>query len=845
MRQIKGFDKKYMKTMIPCFFYKEIVWDGAIRGYKPVLRTKILNTELEDIYRDNDYDNKYLYILEPSPSETDMVDPVRFAHDNANHWAAILNNHYKRSFDRGEMTPFDFLFYAVRRHLNIVALKNILQSGSEQGRQFFFNTIRYLGICLPIKTQQYLQNLFAAFNLQYTVQTLPFIENSNYKLLIDDKTNPDKLDIFQKVEILENYSCPRPDNQFQEILAWSKDISINLQSDYKPLVDFFCFFSRHFQNRLIRRYFYDVKQGRTNLSIDLLNQLANNPYKHFDRFRQCLYKSKPLVDISTELICDCIKTFISNKGSKLQDINGIVDLSLSQCDHSNPKVDFPGFEMQWLTFCNGGLLRNDNFKGFVCIQIEYEIDPDKFQPNNLEYTLEGILEQCDRQFSIEQVVHEDNSTPLKKRWIENRRIYRDEWKVYYNRQLVMLNFFLKEEKNLFDENNHSSPSQERQFYVMTPELFDLSLVQNKVKAAIGNKYIVNYKTSEDCLIRSFLKPKSIYLSYNKDSQLGYDFGVNVQDVITSMLDNTSELTKIAEGKYYAPYSGNLLQNIMYTTFYNGMSVNSLEDDYLFIIDGSVTRYQHKNKKTGRMICRPKQEIETHPIIKEKPLWCQGDVCFHSCIKNHAKENNEWEEYKLLDLLQITGFEVIEETTAGIIPCEEYNQFVTQLRRAEKLWDRLTCTECGHVLFPIEHNSAMGIYSLFACNNPGYCSTSGKRIYLSFCYNCKTGIIDDRIGARCSNGLVICPTCLHCCSNSLFDKSAQRYLSSNRDIPPKIQKCLGKGHQGHGKNIYFCPDCGQQLTYIEDQERPDYSGNICPSCHKNFGNLNTPRYKRYY
>lgn len=54
---------------------------------------------------------------------------------------------------------------------------------------------------------------------------------------------------------------------------------------------------------------------------------------------------------------------------------------------------------------------------------------------------------------------------------------------------------------------------------------------------------------------------------------------------------------------------------------------------------------------------------------------------------------------------------------------------------------------------------------------------------------------------------------------IFDRMANKYLSSNRLVPQWINNRLGKGHKD--LHTLFCPKCGTEF---------DDTHTECPSCH---------------
>ncbi len=137
-----------------------------------------------------------------------------------------------------------------------------------------------------------------------------------------------------------------------------------------------------------------------------------------------------------------------------------------------------------------------------------------------------------------------------------------------------------------------------------------------------------------------------------------------------------------------------------------------------------------------------------------------------------------------------------------------------VNKAFQLFKRVICRECGHILFPIKKNT-FNRYNSFECCNP-ICLAQNRKIYLSKCHHCKKGIIDSRDSQRCSNGWIICPTCLSCCTDILIEQQVQKHERRNMPVPEYIQRQKLHGH--NDKQQYFCPKCGGKIIKHYDCER---------------------------
>ena len=204
------------------------------------------------------------------------------------------------------------------------------------------------------------------------------------------------------------------------------------------------------------------------------------------------------------------------------------------------------------------------------------------------------------------------------------------------------------------------------------------------------------------------------------------------------------------------------------------------------------------------------------------MWCRGKECFKTSLGDQTLNScKSWKEYTILHLLEILGYPQIIKTNGGNEASELIRNFIGMVNQASTLFKRLKCRECGHILFPIGNNN-FNRYNKFRCLMPT-CGERWKRIYLSQCHHCKGGLIDSRDSAKCPNGWYICPKCLSCCDDAVYERMANRFVLKRLPIPPGISSRLGHGH--NDKNIYFCPKCGGNIATVRDE----HTGKIAKLC----------------
>lgn len=276
-------------------------------------------------------------------------------------------------------------------------------------------------------------------------------------------------------------------------------------------------------------------------------------------------------------------------------------------------------------------------------------------------------------------------------------------------------------------------------------------------------------------------------------------------------------------------------NLHFHILYNEELMRKLKADfYTFREDDNSDVFNEQNigfMTTARSkydrYCAPKYENDINKVTRLPFMWCRGKECFKNSLGNQTLAScNSWKQYTLLHLLEILGFQQTTETPAGIEASELIRNFIGMVNSANSLFKRVRCRECDHILFPLGSGSAFNRYNYFECRLPS-CGERGKRVYLSQCHHCKVGLIDSRDSARCPNGWHICPKCLSCCDDKVYERMSRKYVLRRLPIPTRISTQLGHGH--NDKDEYFCPKCGGDIEIVYDDHYDRYV-KVCQKCH---------------
>lgn len=210
-------------------------------------------------------------------------------------------------------------------------------------------------------------------------------------------------------------------------------------------------------------------------------------------------------------------------------------------------------------------------------------------------------------------------------------------------------------------------------------------------------------------------------------------------------------------------------------------------------------------------CEGRKSNIDHYQLKQPFWYCGGQHCFQKCETIHGE--NEWEQYTLLDFLEILGINTDEVNLVGDhVSKGHYYQFIALINRFNRLLQRLNCHTCNHIMFPAgtSHFAAHTVVR-FCCENET-CSERKKEVYLNHCLNGSCGnFIDSRISKRCPNGLFICDMCGSCCSHSMMKRRLESLSIKGGQINSHLVDAVDHklGHLERAE--YFCFRCSGRMV----------------------------------
>ena len=775
-------------------------------------------------------------------------------------WIVIINSLIIRAQNVDDRFPFMYIIWFLNNsNWGVKHLIDAIIKYERDTQLFILKWLQKICRCLSFNKQQKIKEVANFFHFDYQVylpcQILnsleyitPAISWKNYNLfeLVDhilDCSNDLYLD--KNGEYINYEVNTDSSNEFLCLYKWlhSNEPFINyelLKSIY-PLVSY-----KH-QLQILNRYFHDVRLGNTNFDKKIVEQFRENKHEVFMRYRYSINTPCCKIKIGNQLLCDCILTLDRTQGRLYQSFNGIFDLIINSSDIANPNIDLGLTD--FLPCCKGGAVYNDSFSGFIDYSILVSLDSDKFTRENLFETIKDILDSIGERKKYFTCKYDDKNNILdekskcivlkEKLECVTTNQYEDQWIISTNDN-YRLNLFLKKpiKTNILLKNNEINMT-DISVDKLKESICDIAL---KYKDEKSNLLIIPSKVinSFECnLLFKYSKASKIRI-YPQISYLGIDlFGIkNTTENATSEEDyKKKESMEVASrillslksilksdkynGEYYEiSYDKRLLEKVLRLYYFrNDTNQTNTGSRHTFL--------KRKHVKSYALFCAPQLSKINNYALNIPFHWCRGDECFKIALDNQFLDSTfSWNEYTLFHLSEIIGYPQLRKTKYG----DELNNTISSLiviaNKAMKKFRQLKCNTCGHLMLPVKEKN-FNRYNNYYCINPT-CLDFEKVIYLNYCHNCKKELIDSRNTMQCPNGWYICPTCLSCCNDQIYERTAQKYVISHYPIPERILSYIGKGH--NDKNIYYCPYCGSRVkVYNETSSLSAY----CNSCNKSF------------
>lgn len=309
-----------------------------------------------------------------------------------------------------------------------------------------------------------------------------------------------------------------------------------------------------------------------------------------------------------------------------------------------------------------------------------------------------------------------------------------------------------------------------------------------------------------------LKDSVIGPEMARDSGLGVDFTVYVtlqalEDLSLNSVTKPEAMYKIIADQVRSPKELLVLEGF-FDKCEGRLSIEEFELDSEKI--GHRIKSERHEIPKDIVYCEGRKAVikgTNTPTFCEKTglefWWCRNGKCYGSCVT----PNLQWENYTLIDFLEIAGVSYSRE---------DYEVFLGYVNKVNKFLKHMNCRSCSEILKPIASGKG-GNYGFYragslSCHNDS-CDKKGENVYLTHCINgfC-SGVIDSRDSVKCrrsndpaeKTGWYICNDCLACCSSEGIER--RRYILNTTG------QVYGGPRDGHkDKGIICCPKCGSELS----------------------------------
>lgn len=731
----------------------------------------------------------------------------------------------------------------------------------------------------------YIDHTLYFYSLKKQANLAGFIPNVQPKIILEVESVLKELSpsqsfenfgFFSKIDYIINFGDTEEQNKILQKLYttslnsfihykyWKNNVGHKLYN-YSVLHDIFSYVNVSEQMLIIKRYMHDVRMSIVGYDENIVKGFRD--YKFPDTVDGRYYITSPgsNVLIAAPMFADAIVTLKNNNGQFLQTFNGILDLAIKNSNPAYPSINL-GAGM-YIPCCDGGLIPNQSFNGFIHFDIYYSLDESLLNEENLRSTVNYILQRYASRQKCWCCTSDNDRNLTEEEKTKCGKIYTNHKKIVDPRTGEVVNTIEHLVSCGFLKQKYYSPdrwcrtnSEKDKFLGLcfddinkmkgTFTIEDISLRRleeniRKWAAQPKHKELIFHNESlpkefdknefAKHVIHNFYRPtkirifpkKNVFFSskksllnlwsqreielYHQDDKRDEFVQSREKDhVFSKTFDALKKICPngvVYEDYIETSYNPELLRQ-MKSFFHYKYHIYTPEDSNRKIVYDNLKFLVPRRYRYLRY-CTPKASKEKDKVSDLPFFWCGGKECFCPRLdKQTLKDESEWRMYTLYHVAEIIGYKLIVETDNGNVAGEVITNYTAELRQAEKLYHRLICRSCGHMIFS-SRGSILNGSRYFRCLNI-QCDQYGKDIYLSQCNTCKSGVIDSRDSKKCSNGWVICPHCLACCNDNLFQIIYNKH-KRNGYVPQRIADNLGTGH--NDKSVFFCPICGEQITYI--------------------------------
>lgn len=830
---------------------------------------------------------------QPESGEFATLELEPFDSRNTVHVTALFLLYLNKAYNSADKYSFRELLWCLNSYfIDMNVMSDVISQFNQTSIQpFFWNTLKNITLCLSITKQNLIKKYLLSKRIEYTIYSPDSLVEAVSRCYPSLDLLHNNQNIFELIDLVVNsneyngkdceyktFDDELEPNFFLKVRRWLFDGAYDLV-EYDKLGRFMRLFTPLTQIKIVKRYFHAIHTGYVEFSQELLKEFQTNRFENWGIYYHCVSEPSKPINLTIPLLCDNILTFLNSGQTTLQTINGTLDLAYARCDTNIPEVDF-GMKY-FMPLCNGGAIPNTiSFPGFICYEVIYGLNENVLAEESIKTKFIKYLNLFGSKHQVQvcnNIINSFETCPQKEKKSNACRQcadfgvkWLDKWTLKFNNsdfelQKQILNLFLPvnlcRDGAIVSSNNESFDAADfkKKLIKLLDQNFEcvsptVSYNIDERQISLEGGWIISKQTKSylSMIFSDFLTPLWVKVEPRNNSYVGrhvldeqigatpemYEqerfrggFPVKIQKMehdyiypkIVSVLQEILQIKPTPDNVFNVPYSEKQLRKLKSDFFSFKVSDNSkvFSEKNSGFITGTHSKYDR--------YCAPKFENDFYSVLQLPFFWCRGKECFKNSLSQQTLSTcRRWSDYTLLHMLEILGYPQVKNTEGGIEPSELIRSFIGMVNKAASLFKRVKCRECNHILFPMG-NTQFNRYNNFECRVPT-CGQKNKRVYLSQCHHCKVGLIDSRDSAQCPNGWHICPKCLSCCDDAIYEKMASKYILKKIPIPPRIQEKLHHGHNDKGK--FFCPNCGGEVIMVVDPHT-DRQARVCQQCHTVF------------
>ena len=369
-----------------CFFVKmKRFWDSSGYYYdiwQPV--DKDIEGDISDYrFKTNNVLMIVNKVVDENEEESDSVlfecyEAYRYSASHYRDWVIVLNSYLHRCHDAEDKYSYiNLLWFLNYCPWTEDMFIRVLEQSFSSYILTLFEVIRDIGRCLSLRKQESLERVFRHFGHQYTIYRSDFLQEAleNISPRLEDADAINLFNIVNYILVDPKEASPRrrgvvASNPLLSLYHWLNGNGADIQ--YDTLSFLFAIVPSVIRMQIVKRYFHDIRLGKTTFDERLLNDFKDNPCDDFIRYRYCLYTPNAPINLGVPLLCDCLSTIKKTNGEEFQTFDGVLDFAASRCDIVNPNIDL-GVN-SFIPRCNGGAVYNRQFSGFISFEYVYELN---------------------------------------------------------------------------------------------------------------------------------------------------------------------------------------------------------------------------------------------------------------------------------------------------------------------------------------------------------------------------------------------------------------------------------------------------------------------------------------